>query len=51
MVQEQLAELRATLSPLFEGVRVSVRVSEKKVADFEWEDLRPARAGRLDVRA
>jgi hypothetical protein len=51
IVQEHVAELRETLSPMFEGVRVTVRVSEKKVADFEWEDLRPARAGRLDVRA
>ena len=51
IVQEHAAELRETLSPMFEDVRVTVRVSEKKVADFEWEDLRPARAGRLDVRA
>ena len=51
VVEDHLAELRANLAPLFEDVRVSVRVSEKKVADFEWEDLRPAVAGRLDVRA
>jgi hypothetical protein len=51
VLEDHLAELRANLAPLFEDVRVSVRVSEKKVADFEWEDLRPAVAGRLDVRA
>ncbi len=51
VVQEHVTELRGSLSPLFEDVRVTVRVSEKKVADFEWEDLRPAVAGRLDVRA
>lgn len=50
-VEEQLAELQAGLATLCESVRVSVRVSAKKVADFEWEDLRPAKAGRLDVRA
>ena len=41
---------RITISAV-RDVRVTVRVSEKKVADFEWEDLRPAVAGRLDVRA
>jgi hypothetical protein len=51
LVEEHLSELRSGLAPLFEAVRVSVRVSEKKIADFEWEDLRPALAGRLDVRA
>ncbi|MCU0562633.1 MAG: hypothetical protein MUE48_01640 [Desulfobacterales bacterium] len=50
-VEDELAGLQAVLGPLFECVRVSVRASAKKVADFEWEDLRPARAGRLDVRA
>lgn len=50
-VEDRLAELQAGLAPLFASVRVAVRVSAKKVADFEWEDLRPARAGRLDVRA
>jgi len=50
-VEGELAALQAGLAPLFESVRTSVRVSAKKVADFEWEDLRPARAGRLDVRA
>ena len=49
-VEGPLAELQTGLAPLFESVRVSVRVSTKKVAEFEWEDLRPARAGRLDVR-
>jgi hypothetical protein len=51
VVQEHVTELRESLSPLFADVRVTVRVSEKKVADFEWEDLGPAVAGRLDVRA
>lgn len=51
LVQEHVAELRDTLAPLFAEVRVTVRVSQRRVAEFEWEDLRPARAGRLDVRA
>jgi hypothetical protein len=51
LIEKHVSELRSGLAPLFETVRVSVRVSEKKIADFEWEDLRPAVAGRLDVRA
>jgi hypothetical protein len=51
VVEDHLEELQAQLAPLFEDVRMSVHVSKKKVADFEWEDLRPAVAGRLDVRA
>lgn len=51
VVEEHASELRSGLAPLFEAVRVAVRVSEKKIADFEWEDLRPTLAGRLDVRA
>jgi hypothetical protein len=50
-IEEQISELRSGLAPLAEAVRVSVHVSETKIADFEWEDLRPAVAGRLDVRA
>jgi hypothetical protein len=30
---------------------VNVRVSEKKIADFEFEDMQAADARRLDVRA
>jgi hypothetical protein len=51
LVEERAMELRSGLARLFETVRFSVHVSQQKIADFEWEDLRPSLAGRLDVRA
>jgi hypothetical protein len=43
-------EVRAALTPFFEHVQVNVSVSDKKILDFEFEDLQPADARRLDVR-
>ena len=49
-VEENVHEIRSALSPLFDHVQVNVSVSEKKIADFEFEDLQTADARRLDVR-
>lgn len=50
-VEENAHQIYSVLSPFFEYVEVNVRVSEKKIADFEFEDMQAADARRLDVRA
>jgi hypothetical protein len=50
-IETQAGDLKPALETLFDNVSVSVCVSEKKIADFEYEDQLPAGGRRLDVRA
>ena len=50
-VEAHSGDLKPALETLFDNVSVSVRVSEQKIADFEYEDPLPAGGRRLDVRA
>jgi len=50
-VEANAGDLKPALETLFDNVSVSVRVSEQKIADFEYEDPLPAGGRRLDVRA
>jgi hypothetical protein len=50
-VEAHAGDLKPALETLFDNVSVSVRVSEQKIADFEYEDQLPAGGRRLDVRA
>jgi hypothetical protein len=50
-IEAQAGDLKPALETLFDNVSVSVCVSEKKIADFEYEDQLPAGGRRLDVRA
>jgi len=50
-VEASAGDLKPALETLFDNVSVSVCVSEKKIADFEYEDQLPAGGRRLDVRA
>jgi hypothetical protein len=51
ILEEHMYEIRAALVPFFEHVQVKVSVSEKKITEFESEDLQAAGARRVDVRA
>lgn len=50
-IEAQAGDLKPVLETLFDNVSVSICVSEKKIADFEYEDQLPAGGRRLDVRA
>ena len=50
-VEAHAGDLKPALETLFDNVSVSVCVSERKIADFEYEDQLPAGGRRLDVRA
>jgi hypothetical protein len=50
LLESNAHEIRTALEPFFNHVQVKVCVSEKKIAQFEFEDLQSRPAGLLDVR-
>jgi hypothetical protein len=50
-VEAHTGDLTPALEALFDHVTLSVCVSERKIADFEYEDQLPSGGRRLDVRA
>lgn len=49
-IRENFSELQALLNPFFNLILLDVKVSEKKIKDFEREDLQIAPERRVDLR-
>ena len=49
-LDEHLDGLKKVLGDIFENVSVNVVVSEKKISEFEFEDLTPLSSGLIDLK-
>jgi len=49
-VDEHIDGLKTVLGDIFENVSVSVALSEKKISEFEFEDLTPLSTGLIDLK-
>jgi hypothetical protein len=49
-IQESYLQLNKILKPLFEQISISVILSEKKIKDFDRQDVQPPSERRVDLR-